>query len=210
MPRIRAIIFDMDGVLIDAREWHYKALNRALGLFGFSIDRFDHLVTYDGLPTRKKLEMLSLDSGLPRKLHGLINDLKQKYTLEIVYGECRPVFRHQYALARLREEGRRLVVASNSVRATVDMMMERAALAPYLEFTLSNQDVQRAKPDPDIYLTALKRLALPAPECLVVEDNPHGIAAAQAAGIPLLAIPSPDYLSYERIAARIVELEQVV
>lgn len=59
MSEIKAIIFDMDGVLIDAKEWHYEALNEALGLFGYEISRYDHLVTYDGLPTAKKLEMLS-------------------------------------------------------------------------------------------------------------------------------------------------------
>ena len=58
---IKAIIFDMDGVLIDAKEWHYEALNRALDLLGMEISRHDHLVTYDGLPTRKKLEMLSME-----------------------------------------------------------------------------------------------------------------------------------------------------
>lgn len=53
---IKAVIFDMDGVLIDAKEWHFEALNTALGLFGMQISRYDHLVTYDGLPTRRKSE----------------------------------------------------------------------------------------------------------------------------------------------------------
>ena len=60
---IKAIVFDMDGVLIEAKDWHYEALNRALRLFGYEISRYDHLVTYDGLPTSKKLEMLSLEKG---------------------------------------------------------------------------------------------------------------------------------------------------
>ena len=53
---IKAVLFDMDGVLIDARDWHYEALNKALAIFGMEINRYDHLVTYDGLPTKKKLE----------------------------------------------------------------------------------------------------------------------------------------------------------
>ena len=52
---IKAILFDMDGVLIEAKEWHYEALNRALDLFGMPISRYDHLITFDGLPTRKKI-----------------------------------------------------------------------------------------------------------------------------------------------------------
>ena len=56
---IKAVIFDMDGVLIDAKEWHYEALNNALKLFGYKISRHDHLVTFDGLPTRAKLQMMT-------------------------------------------------------------------------------------------------------------------------------------------------------
>ena len=67
---IKAVVFDMDGVLIDAREWHYVALNRALALFGMEISRADHLTTFDGLPTRRKLEILSTTENLPRELHG--------------------------------------------------------------------------------------------------------------------------------------------
>lgn len=208
MKTIKAIVFDMDGVLIDAREWHYEALNRALGLLGYSIDRFDHLVTYDGLPTRRKLEMLSLDSGLPRSLHGFINEMKQIYTMEIVYTRCKPVFQHQYALSRLRHDGYRLAVASNSIRATVDMMMEKSALASYLEFTLSNQDVARAKPHPDIYAEAARRFGLPPEACLVLEDNANGIEAAKAAGVDVMVVPSPEHVVYEQILAHIRGIEE--
>ncbi len=91
MAEIKAIIFDMDGVLIDAKDWHYEALNKALALFGFSISRYDHLVTYDGLPTKKKLEMLTMECGLPKGLHQFINDLKQIYTMEMIFQKCKPI-----------------------------------------------------------------------------------------------------------------------
>ena len=78
MTKIKAVIFDMDGVLIEAKNWHYEALNKALGLFGMEISRYDHLVTYDGLPTKRKLEMLTAERGLPIGLHDFINEMKQK------------------------------------------------------------------------------------------------------------------------------------
>ena len=56
---VKAILFDMDGVLIDAKEWHYEALNRALKLFGFEISKFEHIHTFDGLSTKDKLKLLS-------------------------------------------------------------------------------------------------------------------------------------------------------
>jgi beta-phosphoglucomutase len=98
MPKIKAVLFDMDGVLIDAKDWHYEALNQALSLFGMEISRYDHLVTYDGLPTKKKLEMLTLERGLPRALHNFINDMKQEFTFQLGYAKCKLTFNHQYAM----------------------------------------------------------------------------------------------------------------
>ncbi|MCE9608431.1 MAG: HAD family phosphatase [Planctomycetia bacterium] len=190
MGKIKAVVFDMDGVLIDAKEWHYEALNRALNLFGYNISRLEHLTTFDGLPTRKKLEMLTLERGLPAGLHVFLNDIKQIYTTELIHSRCKPTFAHEYALSRLRDSGYKLAVASNSVRATVELMMERSWLKPYLEVLLSNQDVRQAKPDPEIYLTAASRLGLAPGECLVVEDNPNGIKAAEGAGCPVLVVGS--------------------
>jgi len=179
----------MDGVLIDAKEWHYEALNRALALFGYVVNRYDHLVTYDGLPTNKKLEILSCDRGFPRSLHAFVNELKQQYTWELVNAHCKPRFNHEYALSRLRQEGYKLAVASNSVRKTVDMMMEKANLARYLDFLLSNQDIRRPKPDPEIYLAAIAKAGVSPEECVVVEDNHHGITATMAAGAAVLGVP---------------------
>src|SRR5262245_29415453 len=148
---IKAVVFDMDGVLIEAKDWHYEALNRALRLFGIEISRYDHITTFDGLPTRKKLQLLSAVHDLPSELHEFINDMKQLYTMEIVHSRCKPRFNHEYALAQLRALNYKLVVASNSIRSTIEVMMERAALAKYLDFVVSNQDVTRAKPDPEMY-----------------------------------------------------------
>lgn len=208
MGKIKAVIFDMDGVLIDAKEWHYEALNRALGLFGFNISRYDHLVTFDGLPTAKKLEMLSIERGLPVSLHGFINEMKQIYTMEYVYMKCKPLFIHQYALSRLKSEGYELALASNSVRITVDMMMEKADLNQYLTFSLSNQDVTKSKPDPEIYNTAIKRLGLETVECLIVEDNPNGVKAALASGASLLKVENVHDVTYANIKNRINEIEE--
>lgn len=152
---IRAVIFDMDGVLIDAKEWHYEALNRALGLFGYRISRYDHLTTYDGLPTRKKLEVLSMEQSLPLSLHSFINEMKQRYTMELVHTLCRPTFAHEYALARLREMNYRLAVASNSIRNTVEVMMEKACLASFMDQMVSNEEVTHPKPHPAMYIRSL-------------------------------------------------------
>jgi len=209
MAEIKAIIFDMDGVLIDAKDWHYEALNKALALFGFSISRYDHLVTYDGLPTKKKLEMLTMERGLPKGLHQFINDLKQIYTMEMIFQKCKPVFYHEYALSRLKAEGYRLAVASNSIRQTVELMMEKSNLARYMDLMLSNQDVSKPKPDPEIYNTAIARLGLKPEECLIVEDNQNGIKAAQASGANVMIVSSVEDVNYTNIKATIKKFEGV-
>lgn len=207
--KIKAVIFDMDGVLIDAKDWHYEALNKALGLFGMEISRYDHLVTYDGLPTKKKLEMLSRERNLPVALHSFLNDLKQTYTMEIIATRCRPTFHHQYALSQLRQRGYKVAVCSNSMRATIELMMQKSALIQYLEFFFSNQDVVHGKPDPEIYNKAIKRLGLTPQECLIVEDNPNGIAAVKASGAHLLEVATVEEVNWPNIYSAIEHVEGV-
>jgi HAD superfamily hydrolase (TIGR01509 family) len=207
VPEIRAVVFDMDGVLIEARDWHYEALNRALALFGYSISRLDHLTTFDGLPTKKKLEMLTLERGLPRGLHAFLNDLKQAYTTEITHQKCKPVFAHEYALSKLKALGYKLAVASNSVRATVELMMEKSNLRPYLDLLVSNQDVRNAKPDPEMYLTAAGGLGLAPAQCLVVEDNANGIKSAEAAGCPVLVVDGVEDVNLANVLAAVRRAE---
>jgi HAD superfamily hydrolase (TIGR01509 family) len=196
---IKAVLFDMDGVLIDAKDWHYDALNQALDLFGMAISRDEHLAIFDGLPTRRKLELLGKTRNLPTKLHSFINEVKQKRTMELVATRCAPLFHHQYALSRLKRDGIQIAVCSNSIRATVGAMMERAALAPYIDFYLSNEDVAKAKPDPEIYVTAMERLGLSPAECIIVEDNDHGLRAARASGAHVLEVGTVYDVTYDRI-----------
>lgn len=203
MKKIKAVVFDMDGVLIEAKDWHYEALNKSLNLFGYEISRYDHLVTYDGLPTSRKLEMLSMEKGLPRGLHQFINDMKQKYTVDMIHALCVPRFFHEYALSRLNSEGYRLAVASNSVRDTVRLMMDKASLSQYLEFCLSNQDVKKSKPDPEMYNVAIARLGLSPGEVMVVEDNHNGIQAAVAAGAYVMKVDTVYDVNYENIRKHI-------
>ncbi|NMZ69248.1 Haloacid dehalogenase superfamily, subfamily IA, variant 2 with 3rd motif like haloacid dehalogenase/haloacid dehalogenase superfamily, subfamily IA, variant 3 with third motif having DD or ED [Pseudomonas peli] len=207
---IKAILFDMDGVLIDAKDWHYEALNRALELFGMPISRADHLTTFDGLPTRKKLEMLSLERGLPKDLHDFINEMKQQYTMDIIHARCNPRFTHEYALSSLKHAGYFMAVCSNSVRDTVETMMRKANLMQYLDLLVSNEDVSKGKPDPEMYTKAINFLNLKPEECLVVEDNENGIRAARASGAHLLVVRTVDDTNFNNIQRRIAEIDSVV
>ncbi len=206
---IKAIIFDMDGVLIEAKDWHYEAFNRALRLFGYEINREAHLSVYDGLPTKKKLEILSAEELLPAALHDVINVLKQQYTMEIVHTTCRPRFNHEYALSRLKAEGFKLAVASNSIKDSVITMLQKAQILHYFDVVLSNQDVTNSKPHPEIYQSAMKKLNVKPEECVVIEDNENGIKSAKAARAEVLVVKEVSDVTYENIKQFIAMIENV-
>ena len=206
--RFKAILFDMDGVLIDAKDWHYEALNKALGLFGVEISRYDHLNTFDGLPTKVKLEMLSKRFYLPKELHAFVNELKQQYTIDIIHEKCHPMFHHEYALSKLHKDGFKIAVCSNSVRKTIELMMEKAKLAKYIDLILSNEEVKKSKPDPEIYNLAISTFGFKPEECLVVEDNPHGIQAGRASGANVLEVATVYDVNEDNIYRMIEECEK--
>lgn len=185
----------MDGVLVDARDWHFDALNFALSYFGAAISRDEHLVRFDGLPTRVKLDMLSDEGRIPRKLHGLIESIKQRETQRIISVKCQPTFEHQILLQTLRRHGKLLGLASNSIEDTIRFMMTRCQLIDLFDIIAHNKSVPRAKPHPDIYIYAFQRLGVEPSEAIVVEDNPNGIKAAKDAGARVMEVDSPSELS---------------
>jgi HAD superfamily hydrolase (TIGR01509 family) len=207
MKHIKAVVFDMDGVLVDAREWHYVALNKALDLFGYAITPEDHETQFNGLPTRKKLEILSMKNGLPSSLHLFINDLKQKYTVELIHKYCRPVFKHEFALQQLKQENYKIGLASNSIMATIDLMMEKTSLKKYLDSVISAENVVNGKPDPEIYVKIFEKLAVDPCHVVVVEDNENGIIAATEAGAHVLKVEDPSEVNIDRILSFIEEIE---
>lgn len=200
---IKAVIFDMDGVLIEAKDWHYEALNKALKLFGIEILRHEHLSTFDGLPTRDKLKILSIDRGLPESLHSFINQMKQQYTMNIIHQSCKPRFNHEYALSKLKNEGYKMAVCSNSIRETIEVMMKYAALDSYFNFYISNEDVTKGKPDPQMYIKAIEKMELNPLECMIVEDNENGIKAAKASGANVMVVKEVDDVNYENLKLHI-------
>ncbi len=205
--KIKGVVFDLDGVLLDAREWHYEALNKALGFFGINISLNEHLEYYDGLPTKTKLKKLSEVKGLPKNLHNFINRLKQKFTTEFLHTKCSPFFSHEFLMSQLRKRNIKLAVASNSIKNTVDLAMDYTNLGQFMEFCLSNEDVKLPKPSPEIYNLAIKKLGFSKNEILIIEDNINGIKAAKASGAHLLEVVSIEEVNFNNIKNMINKLE---
>lgn len=206
---IRAIIFDLDGVLLDAREIHFKALNSALSKYGQIISREQHLSRFDGLPTKEKLKILTAENKLDIETHADIQFSKQSETIRHINLQITPNANHVEALSKLKKSGYKLSLASNSIRETVDAAIKSTELSEFFLFTLSSSDVIRPKPDPEIYLKSIEAFGnnLSAIETLVVEDNDHGVAAARAAGAHVLKVSDVSEVTYTRIVQRISEID---
>jgi beta-phosphoglucomutase len=185
---IKAVVFDMDGVLIDAQNWHYEALNIALKPFNMEISLELHISRMDGLPTKEKLKYLSENYGLPSALHGIIFQLKQDLTKRMAQQFCYPNQDHLLMMGFLKNKNLKIGLVTNSIRETTLMMLELAKLKDSFDEILTNEDVQKNKPFPDSYIEMAKRLNVLPKEILVIEDSPYGVKAAEAAGCKVIRV----------------------
>jgi HAD superfamily hydrolase (TIGR01509 family) len=197
---IKHVIFDLDGVLVDARELHYEAMNRALAEHGITVERDEHLATYDGLPTRQKLQLLTERKGLSVAVHDIVWQAKQEQTQKVIVETIRPNAEILDAVRKVKADGYTVSVCSNSIRQTVEQMLKQVGLLDQIEFFLSNEDVEQSKPHPEMYLRAILKLKAAPAECLVVEDSHHGRQAAEAAGCQLCGVTGPAEVNYARIS----------
>ena len=178
MPKkISCVLFDLDGVLVDACEWHYLSLNRALmDVVNLQISREDHEVRFNGLPTKVKLEMLSVKE----KDFDQIWNLKQKYTLDEIARSSKVRPEKVELLRSLKANGLKIACVTNSIRLTAEQMLRSAGQIDFFDKIVTNEDVQRNKPFPDCYDYTIKELRSNPDETLCVEDSENGIAAAKS------------------------------
>ena len=206
---IRLVIFDLDGVLVDAKELHYEALNMALRSIDekYIVNRDEHLSTYDGLNTTKKLNMLTERKGLPHETHDKVWKAKQDSTIEII-DKFEKDERICSVLKKLKDEGYTICVASNSIRETVKMMLVRKGFIDYIDFYYSNQDVKSPKPNPEIYLRCMIKAGVSPKETIIVEDSHIGRKAAQESGAFLCPVIDSADVTYEKLKEHIEKHEE--
>lgn len=210
MPDVKTIIFDLDGVLVEAKHWHYLALNKALCKVDgrYQISEQEHEETFDGLSTRQKLMILTDSKALPIEMHEQIYTDKQSYTLEFVEQCCRPKENVKTTIKALKALGFKIGVCSNAIRISVETMLQKSEIFDLIDIILSNSDVQQKKPNPEIYTMVCKNFGVSPVNVLVVEDNINGIRAARSAGCNLLIVNSPDDVTIDNINRRLEALRR--
>jgi len=205
---VKLVVFDLDGVLVEAREIHYKALNNALCRVGgpsWMISREDHISTYNGLPTRKKLELLSEKQGVKRELHEKIWQLKQEETYNEIehHINLTDSFEQVKIMRYLKEHHYDIYCASNAIRKSVVLMLRCSGCLKYIDIILSNEDVQRPKPHPEMYLQCILHSGVSPQETLIVEDSPIGEQAALSSGAYVLKIYGTNDLTLDLVKSGI-------
>jgi len=201
---IKLVVFDLDGVLIDSKQIHYDAVNRALG-GEYAITMEEHLSTYDGLPTRTKLNMLSERKGLPTDRHAEIARAKGKHTITLLKETVHPREDFVDMCREIKDRGYTLVCASNAVRDTVKMSLMQLGIIEYFDFWYSNEDVNKPKPHFEMYFECMLKANAKPSETLIIEDSHIGRQAVLDAGAHLLAVADTHDVSLGRVLDAIEE-----
>lgn len=204
---IKLIIFDLDGVLVSTKDLHYISLNRALINIDkkYEISLSDHYERYNGLPTHRKLKMLTIERGLPIEKYEQICRDKQLYTVGVIKSTIKRDDRLVGVLKKLKEEGLKIYVASNAIRETVKLLLYYTGLIEYVDYYISNEEVKNSKPSPEMYLRCIIEAGVNVDETLIVEDSPWGIEAAFNSKAHILVIDSPSSVGYEKIINKVNE-----
>jgi HAD superfamily hydrolase (TIGR01509 family) len=202
----KLIVFDLDGVLVEAKEIHYNTLNQALKEIDekYIITEAEHLSTYDGLKTTQKLEMLTKNKGLHSEFYDSIWYRKQHLTIEAI-SELQPDLQKIELFKELRNMGYKLAVASNSIRRSVLVMLAKIGIIEYMDLIISNEDVKNSKPHPEMYWKAMSMMGVLPEETLIVEDSPHGLLAASRSRANVLRVDNPHDLTLEKIVNKLNE-----
>lgn len=199
---MKLIIFDLDGVLVDAKEIHYNALNNALENIDpkYVISWEDHLKKYDGMKTYDKLKLLSINKELPLdlSLQQKIFDDKQFYTAKAL-----SKLKKNPDLIKLFEElkndGYTIACCSNSIKKTVHLVLNKIGISDFFDIKLSNESVKFAKPHPEIYWKAMSYFGALPENTLIIEDSPTGLTAAYKSGANVLRVKNPKDFDFYKI-----------
>jgi len=201
MNEIKLIIFDLDGVLVEAKNIHYDALNEALG-DKYKIDWEEHLSIYDGLKTFQKLEMLTKRKNLKKEKHNEIWKKKQAAT----HKKLKNLKKDQKLvdiMFKLNKNGYKLAVCSNSIRKTIITVLENLGIINFFEIIISNEDVKNSKPHPEMYWKTMSEMCFLPEETLIVEDSPYGLLAAARSKSHIMRVKNTDELNYKNIIEKL-------
>jgi HAD superfamily hydrolase (TIGR01509 family) len=186
---IKAVIFDLDGVLVDTKKIHYEALNKAIKSIGsdYQISLEDHLKIFDGLTTKKKLQILNKKKIINKSFNKKIVAKKNFYT-KILLKKNLKYNSTIFKIIEKLSKKYKIAIATNAIKDTLDICLKKLKIKKFIHFKLSNEDIKNPKPNPEIYLKIFIKFGLLPKEALILEDSYFGRSAAKSSGAALMGI----------------------
>jgi HAD superfamily hydrolase (TIGR01509 family) len=185
MTAATAVLWDLDGVLVDSTRYHYEAYRALLAESERDLG-FDEFRSLIGL--RNEAILGRLFGDLPADEVERLALRKEVFFRERIAGNVEALPGAIELARRLRREGVLMAIVSSTPRANIDLILGSLGLADAFDAIVGAEDAQRGKPDPEGFETAARRLAIAAGECVVLEDAPEGIEGAKAAGMRCIGV----------------------
>lgn len=185
--QFKAIIFDMDGVLVNTEPHHIILEKKLFERLGLEINEEEHL-TFLGKSTSQMWNEIAMNHVLPDSTDKLAEENRKEILRHFsgaVEIEIMPGIKE--LLEKINRKGIPVALASSSIAEVVELILSRTGLKKYFRYIVSLEAVGKSKPEPDIYLYTARLLQVAAGECLVIEDSPNGIKAAKSAGMTCIA-----------------------
>ena len=202
-----AVLWDMDGTLVDSEEFHWLSWRDTMTAEGVPITRPQFLETFGQRNDAILPRWLGADAAVERVQR--VGDAKEELYRKLVRdGSLKPLPGAAEWVKRLHQEGWLQAIASSAPRANVEVVLEVIGLADCFQAIVSAEDVTAGKPDPQVFLIAAARLGVPASRCIVVEDAAAGVEAARRAGMRSIGVRRGERLKADVGVASLEELPQ--
>lgn len=182
----QAVIFDMDGVIVDSEPRHEQAFEEVWAAIGFGETHGIHFPDYYGTSDEKVWRDF-IAKHQPKESYEELFSWRQRAFLEIVKRE-EPIFGPIPGLVEDLAERFPIALASGSLHPVIDAVLGMKGLRRHFQAVVSSSDVARGKPEPDIFLHTALKIGISPEQCVVIEDSVHGVTAAKAAGMTAIAI----------------------
>jgi beta-phosphoglucomutase len=203
MTTQQAVIFDVDGVLVDSYQAHYVSWQLACLDHGLEMTQDQFVATF-GRTSREIIVELWGDRFTTAQAVAELDDSKEEFFREILQHDFPAMDGAAELVSALHQAGFRLAVGSSGPPDNVNLVLDRLQSQPCFDGVVTGTDVQRGKPDPQVFLLAAERIGVAPPHCVVIEDAPAGVAAAHAAGMKCIAIASTGRVRESLLAAELV------